>query len=162
MHWGESAPPAAFALHDHAKQEKPTHAQSAREKEIQSIPEAAYSPSGNEVNQPCSPKLPSAVPPFDARIAPCRDDESTLRSKRLITKTRMCWKNLSPRAAKFSRAASPACLRICIAESPARSSAAAPSSWWSKGRHASGVKTRRRSVTCLNARFEPSAFEHLC
>jgi hypothetical protein len=50
MHRGESAPQAAFALHDHAKQEKPAHAQSAREKEIQSIPEAAYSASGNKVN----------------------------------------------------------------------------------------------------------------
>ena len=50
MHRGESAPQAAFALHDHAKQEKPAHAQSAREKEIQSITEAAYSPSGNKVN----------------------------------------------------------------------------------------------------------------
>src|SRR4029453_17345269 len=123
MHRGESAPQAAFALHDHAKQEKPAYAQSAREKEIQSIPEAAYSPSGNEVNYRCNPKRPSVVPHFDARIARCHDGESTSRSKRSITKIRMCWKNLSPKAARFSHAASPACLRICIGGSPARSSA---------------------------------------
>ena len=37
MHRGQSVRQTAFALHDHAQQKKPAHAESAREKEIQSI-----------------------------------------------------------------------------------------------------------------------------
>jgi hypothetical protein len=37
MHRGQSVRQTAFALHDHAQQKKSAHAESAREKEIQSI-----------------------------------------------------------------------------------------------------------------------------
>ena len=37
MHGSEGAGQACFALHDHAEQEKPAHAEPAREKEIQSV-----------------------------------------------------------------------------------------------------------------------------
>jgi hypothetical protein len=49
MHRGESARETAFALYDHAEQEKPAHAQPAREKEIQSVFKAAYVAPRNEI-----------------------------------------------------------------------------------------------------------------
>jgi len=49
MHRGESARETAFAVYDHAEQEKPAHPQPAREKEIQSIFKAAYVAPRNEI-----------------------------------------------------------------------------------------------------------------
>ena len=45
MHGSEGRRQAGFALHEHAQQEEPAHAEPAREKEIQSVPEAAHAPS---------------------------------------------------------------------------------------------------------------------
>src|SRR6266513_1964076 len=49
MHGSEGARPAGLPLHDDAEQEEPAHAEPAREKEIQSVFEAAHAPSRDEI-----------------------------------------------------------------------------------------------------------------
>src|SRR5436189_5428310 len=47
MHGSEGARRPRLALHEHSQQEEPAHPQPAREKEIQSLPEAAYTAPGD-------------------------------------------------------------------------------------------------------------------
>src|SRR5438132_10556955 len=76
MHRSESARQTGFALHDHAEQKKPAHAEPAREKEIQPVFAKAHASSRNQIIR-CNPKPPNAVPHFAAPTAPCRGVGST-------------------------------------------------------------------------------------
>jgi small subunit ribosomal protein S18 len=60
MHRGQGFGEACLSLHDHPEQEKPTDTESAREKEIQSVPETAHIAPRNKIMGPKTAKRRSA------------------------------------------------------------------------------------------------------
>src|ERR1041385_1968266 len=94
MHRGQSARQTAFALHDHAEQKKSAHAESAREKEIQSVFAEAHIAPRDEVtidaakNAKTPLSVPSRQSPHAAAPDRYRHRSDRLQEPRPIEKIR--------------------------------------------------------------------------
>src|SRR6266567_9087600 len=103
MHRGQSVRQTAFALHDYAEQKKSAHAESAREKEIQSIFAATHVAPRDQIviDAAKNAKTPFRVPPRQSphAAAPDRYRHRSNRLQEPRSPEKIClrkWQNPSP------------------------------------------------------------------